>query len=445
MKIKRIIGLLLGVISMFSFVSFSSCTPTIDDSTKENDVDSRVVAFADFETFNPDFQLLRLENGFGRVDVNKNSTYVKSGEASAQLRPLGRYKDKAKPFLYLQLDSELYNYSYGDLKYLYSASMWLYNDSTETKSTELGIVTKIDSLHLDNRAKQAGGVNYTLKPGWNKLTYFVDREMIVIPDGGTKVVGLYVQFENTPSYDIADAPVFYMDDVSLTLTTKFHEIIVEEPTYSPNEGETILIPEATLDGGKVTYTVTHNNKFVTVNNGAFVANGGGEFYINYTGTVNGFVYRKMISIFVKPSNAVEVLKFDQEAKLGDLVPTSAHIEELKWLESFKGENGVVKITSSKDWPAATFMPKYDIDAYRDCEYLVMRIYYASGDNQGEYITLCDRARPEGYANHVDYDKWVSYKFPIKPFLDNFNRPFFITHQVNYRAYGFFYISEIYAM
>lgn len=445
MKIKRIIGLLLGVISMGLFVSFSGCSSTNDNSTKNSDEASRVVEFADFETFNPDFQLLRLEHGFGRVDVNKNPAYVKSGETSAQLRPLGRYKDKAKPFLYLQLDSELYNYSYGDLKYLYSATMWLYNDSTETKSTELGIVTDIDSLHLDYRAKQSGGVNYTLEPGWNKLTYFVDRAMIVVPDGGTKVVGLYVQFENIPSYDIADAPVFYLDDVSLTMTTKYHEIVVEEPTYSPNEGETILIPEATLEGGKVTYTVTHNNKFVPVTNGSFVPDGGGEFYINYTGTVNGFIYKKVISIFVKPNNAVEILKFDQASKLDSLVPTSAHIEELKWLESFEGENGVVKITSSKDWPAATFAPKFDISEYQDCEYLVMRIYYASGDNRGEYITLCDRARPEGYSDHVDYDRWVSYKFPIKPFLDNFDRPFFITHQVNYRAYGFFYISEIYAM
>ena len=46
---------------------------------------------------------------------------------------VGRYKDKAQPFFYFELESELYEYSYSDLKYLYSATMWIYNAQSEVK------------------------------------------------------------------------------------------------------------------------------------------------------------------------------------------------------------------------------------------------------------------------------------------------------------------------
>ena len=133
---------------MLSMVSFAGCK---DNKTEGNEVEdnnpAKIVTLANFEQFDPDFQLLRLRKGFGAVNVNQDKDYVKSGESSAKLQPLGRYKDKAKPFLYFELESELYDYSYADLDYLYSISMWLYNDSEEQKEAEIGIVTSFINLN----------------------------------------------------------------------------------------------------------------------------------------------------------------------------------------------------------------------------------------------------------------------------------------------------------
>ena len=106
-------------------------------------------------------------------------------------------------------------------------------------------------------------------------------------DGGTKVKGLYVQFDNVPSKDISDAPVYYVDDVSLSLMTKYRDIEVTTPYYSPKQGEKVKVPVATIEDGEVTYTVVNNGKTVPVTNGEFVPNAGGEFDIIYNAIVDG--------------------------------------------------------------------------------------------------------------------------------------------------------------
>ena len=443
MKIKKMLSIALSLISAFSIVSVAGCGEKEEGPQNKEVEMSKVVTLSDFEEFNPDFQLLRLQNGFGRVDVNKDANFVKSGEASAKLRPLGRYKDKANPFLYFELESELYDYSYSDLNYLYSASMWIYNGENETKSVEVGIVTHLTSVRDEDGAKQAGGLKYSLKTGWNKITYFVNRDEISIPVGGTKVQGLYIQFDNVPSLNIEDAPTYYVDNVSLTVMTEFNDIVVEEPTYSPKQGETVAIPTATISGGEVTYSVVHNNKVIPTSNGTFVPNDGGEFSIVYNAVVNGFVFKKTISLFVKASNAVEVYSFNPESvsKLG----LGGHVEKAEWLESFEDEQNVAKITIKRDWPNVDFVPVHGIDAYADCEYIVVRAYFDGGENHFNWIELCDVDRPIGYETVV-LDRWVSYKFPIKTFLERFNdRIYLVGNTSSYQVNGEFYISEIYAM
>ena len=445
MKIKKMLSIVLSLISAFSVVCLAGCGEKEEDSKANEVAMSKVVTLADFEEFNPDFQLLRLQNGFGRVDVNEDADFVKSGEASAKLRPLGRYKDKANPFLYFELESELYDYSYSDLKYLYSASMWIYNSEEETKSAEVGIVTHLTSVRDEDGAKQAGGLKYSLKTGWNKITYFVNRDEIRIPVGGTKVQGLYIQFENIPSLDIEDAPTYYVDDVTLTVMTEFNDIVVEEPTYSPKQGDTITIPAATINGGEVTYSVVHNNKVIPTSNGTFVPTDGGEFSIVYNAVVNGFVFKKTISLFVKPSNAVEVLDFKNADTISSLVPRG-HVEKVDWVDSFEGETGVAKVTINRDWPSVAFTPAKDEAAYQNCEYIILRAYFVSGENQFNWISLCDGARPEGYSDYVELDRWFSYKIPIQSFFDNFDgNLFFVGNTTSYQVNGTFYISEIYAM
>ena len=296
----------------------------------------------------------------------------------------------------------------------------------------------------EDGAKQTGGFTYKLKEGWNKITYFVERDSILIPVGGTKVKGLYVQFDNIPSKDIKDAPIYYIDDVTVTLMSKYREIKVDVPSFSPKQGETVKVPTATIEDGEVTYTVVNKGKAVPVANGQFVANAGGEFKVIYNAVVDGFIFKKTISIFVKPTNAVEVVGFDNaDSILGSRF--NGHVDSIEWVESFEGEQGVAKVDMNRDWPAVYFKNNKDISEFENCEYLVVRAYFVGGRNQVKFIRLYDGVYPEGYGDRVEIDRWVSYVFPIKAFLNNIEEIFIVGNATDYQVNGLFYIAEIYAM
>ncbi|MBO7344740.1 MAG: hypothetical protein J6U92_02245, partial [Clostridia bacterium] len=74
MKIKRILALVLSLISILSISFGLGCGNSKPNSEsvkkEENSTSSNIKILSDFEEFNPDFQLLRLQNGFGRIDVN---------------------------------------------------------------------------------------------------------------------------------------------------------------------------------------------------------------------------------------------------------------------------------------------------------------------------------------------------------------------------------------
>ena len=453
MRIKRFLSLALTAITMLSISSFAACKENGDEETSVNDSPSTIVTLANFEQFDPDFQLLRLRKGFGAVNVNQNKDYVKSGESSAKLQPLGRYKDKSKPFLYFELESDLYDYSYADLDYLYSISMWVYNDSQEQKDAEIGIVTSFINLNDFNSdgVTQDAGVSYKLNSGWNKLTYFIDKSEVYIPSGGTKAQGIYLQFENTPSRDIEDAPVFYLDDVVLTVKNEFNEISVTEPATCPTQGETVRIPQATIKGGTVSATVYHDGKQIAVNNGSFVAEHSGEYVVSYQAMVDGFLFKRNVEIFVKSANALEIISFDKESDLDRFVQVAV-IEKVEWMQEFQGETGIAKVTINRDWPRFSFKPAHPMSAYANYEYLILRAYVPESKNQLTWLNLCDSATPIGYKGYLKTGKWVTYKFPIQPFLNKWTEEniangtaFIVGNSTSYTYQGEFYIAEIYAM
>ena len=83
--ISFFLATLLGVFGCFGFVSCEKEEEPVGDTLVGK------VCLNDFETYKPDFQLIRVLNGFGSIDVNKDPKFVKSGEGSAKVRPLGSY------------------------------------------------------------------------------------------------------------------------------------------------------------------------------------------------------------------------------------------------------------------------------------------------------------------------------------------------------------------
>ena len=400
--------------------------------------------FIDFENFDPDFQLLRLHKGFGKVSVNTDKQFVKGGEQSAKVQPLGAYSNTEKPFMYFQLASEKYGYAYNDLNLLYSMTLWVYNTSTETKEMAVGVVTSYSGIEDVTRD---GGLTYYLNNGWNKVTYFVQKEDLYIPSGESIIHGLYLEFEKTNSRDLADAPVYYLDSVSLDVKEKAIDISIEKHSFGrPKEGDTIVIPNATIPGGEVTTTVLFNGAPIEAGSRSFTASKGGDYRIVYQSVVDDYIYKKYVDIFVKPANALNIVSFDTSDKINGLEPRGTVVENIQWVEEFEGQNGVAKLTINRDWPSFYFHPQEtNLDLYDNYEYLVVRIYVKSGENTLTMLSLNDRSRPLGYKGYLDLNKWSVYKFPIASFLEDKTASFIVGNSTSYIYQGTFYIAEIFAM
>lgn len=437
---KRV--LLLSLISTLSLIGCSNKKEENPSEQESNKVKDNVVEFYNFEQYAPDFELIRLGNYFGKVSVNTDTNFVKGGLQSAKLQPLGSYANDTKPFLYFELASERFNYDYTDLNYLYSFTFWIYNTSTETKEMDVGVATSNENIQ---NVPLSGGMTYYLKNGWNKITYFPDIEEIYLPKGGTKVSGIYFEFENVKSRDIEDAPVYYVDDITLKVKPEFREIVIEKINIvAPKEGDTIRIPNATIEGGNVTYSVIHGDLEVPTNNGSFVADDGGDYKIAYQSVVDGFVYKKSLSFFVKPADSVDIVNLSNQENISLLKPRGV-IESIDWMSEHEGMSGVAKIVINRDWPSFYFTPQDSTANYDGLEYIALRMYIQSGDNTLRWISLNDTSDSIGYEGHLDVDKWVIYKFPIKSFLEHLNDSFFVGNSTSYVYFGTFYVAEIFAM
>ena len=91
---KKLFVSLLASIMAFSALAFTGC----QKEEEETGTPTQVV-LADFEKFEPDFQLMRISKHFGAVTVNTDATYVKSGTTSAKVQPLGHVPSKSQMVL----------------------------------------------------------------------------------------------------------------------------------------------------------------------------------------------------------------------------------------------------------------------------------------------------------------------------------------------------------
>ena len=139
-KIRLLIISLLFVILSVSCVIFAGCFGNNGTGGSENSADR--VVLADFEEWAPDFQLLRLKENFGSIEVNANTKYVKSGAQSAKLIVMGNEKT-GNPYFFVQTQSNLFGYDYSDFSKIKHISAWVYNPTNATATLYMGLVTKV--------------------------------------------------------------------------------------------------------------------------------------------------------------------------------------------------------------------------------------------------------------------------------------------------------------
>lgn len=180
----------------------------------------RDVVLADFETWAPSFQLMRLINGFGKVTRNSDEQFVRSGEYSAKLQPLGYYAQTTSPYLYFPTYSLRFGRDETDFRSAESISASMYCAQPQGEVT-VGLIVSIASVYSAERVQET---TFALKQGWNDIRYEIDLNILNIAYDVTLIQGVSFAFENAGSRDLADAPVYYMDDVVLHRAAENREL-----------------------------------------------------------------------------------------------------------------------------------------------------------------------------------------------------------------------------
>lgn len=218
-KIIRIV--LVFIFAIGSFAVILSCGNT--DAQEPHGGDIMLV---DFENYAPDFSLCRISSDFGKVSVNTDKTFVKSGSRSARIDPVGN------GWMYFPTYSERYDFDYTDFTYVRCVRLEMYNPQENDKTVRVGLIAKINSIDLFDRACEA---TFTLESGWNTIEYYVAPDIVCMTADITDIQGISLSFEQCNAWDIDDTtPRYYVDDVKLVKSTVAHatESNIE---FAPNE------------------------------------------------------------------------------------------------------------------------------------------------------------------------------------------------------------------
>ena len=206
---KRIIRIaLVCILALCCFTAALGCGAAAQVSDE--------VLLADFENYVPDIQLCRISSNFGKVSVNTDKAYVKSGNRSARIDPVGN------GWMYFPMYSENFGFDYTDFTYVNSVRLDMYNPQAEDKTVRVGLISKINNIDSFDKAYDE---EFTLKNGWNTLEFYIEPSILGITADITEIQGISLSFEICNEYDITDkTPRYYLDGIKLIKRAKPHSV-----------------------------------------------------------------------------------------------------------------------------------------------------------------------------------------------------------------------------
>ena len=213
---KRIIKSIFAVILVcISLVSVCACDNLFGTGNQEQDSEKQnEILFADFETWAPDFQLCRISNYFGKVSINSDEKYVHAGKHSARIDPVG------SGWMYFSTQSDTFGFDYTDFTHVDYIRMEMYNPQETDEKVSVGLVS--DPYALDQFTR-AGGKEFTLKPGWNTINYYIEPSLVNVVASLTDIRGIYLIFDPLFKYEITeDTPKYYLDTIRIRYREEAH-------------------------------------------------------------------------------------------------------------------------------------------------------------------------------------------------------------------------------
>ena len=196
-----------------------------------------------FEYFDRDIQLLRVFNDFGVLNDNTDKQYIRTGEHSLKINPVGSRVHSANPYFLISSSSLRFEeVAFGDFSKVDTVSFWFYNSEEEAVNVGIGFGT--GSLFTSGADKRdhiykTNSEFFTLQNGWNYIEYNVEPAYLQLQGLNiNEVYGITVEFDYLTSHKLADSPTVYLDDVCLsyTDTPKSQELAIEVKTGTTAEG-----------------------------------------------------------------------------------------------------------------------------------------------------------------------------------------------------------------
>ena len=168
-----------------------------------------------FET-QADLSTMRMFGTLGKVQLNKESAYVREGQASAKIIVSAEpYKENSTPYLQQAFNIQGKQGYYGDLSKFDKLSFEIYNASTEEKTVGLQLVYTDDGIidaMLSNPKETGFFQEFALSPeSWTTVIYPIRREYVYMArNGDMSAQFLEIQFGRGESDD-----VYYMDSMCM--------------------------------------------------------------------------------------------------------------------------------------------------------------------------------------------------------------------------------------
>ncbi len=208
---------LASVLACSCMISLFGCnTDSQEEQKPTGETNPSEVLFADFESWEPDFQMCRISNYFGKVRLNSDEQYVREGKHSARIDPVGN------GWMYFSTYSERFEYDYTNFTRLDCVRMEMYNPQSQNEKVSVGLVSNPYALDQFTRA---GGKEFTLKPGWNTIDYYIDASLVSVIADLSDIRGMYMIFDPLFLYEITDeTPRYYLDNIRFRYKETAHVV-----------------------------------------------------------------------------------------------------------------------------------------------------------------------------------------------------------------------------
>lgn len=212
---KKTVSAVLACLLLFAAAGFAGCAEQPQQEEQPEETNPNVVTLYDFEDYATDVEPLILLNYFGKVSLNTDAQYVRSGGGSLKMVPEGCPSEGSDlaPTLKVPLNIDREEIEENDISQLTRISAEIYNASDK----DVSLRTQLQFFG----GSTANASDHTLVPGWNTVLISVNAQVLGISYDITDCKGILFAFGQADP-----APTLYMDDIILYKT---------ETPYTPME------------------------------------------------------------------------------------------------------------------------------------------------------------------------------------------------------------------